>query len=147
VARPEVCVKAGVEESTALRELGRNILVFLSGVIATFVIGRILFEADKPNLALALLLLVLLCITFLGVGYFSTRLPMLQSGVAYFIGSFLDTTLNYAPAIYPDTHRFPLPALLKVMRGQLLYVAIACLLGYLGAWPRRRLKRRLGKNQ
>jgi hypothetical protein len=136
-----------VEESTALRELGRNILVFLSGVIATIVIGRILFEAEKPNLALALLLLVLLCITFLGVGYFSTRLPMLQSGVAYFIGAFLDTTLNYAPAIYPDTHRFPLPALLKIMRGQLVYVAVACILGYAGAWFRTRSNKRLERSR
>ncbi len=125
----------------------RNILVFLSGVIATFVIGRIFFEAEKPNPALALLLLLLLCMTFLGLGYFATRLPVLQSGIAFFIGTMLDTTLNYAPAIYPDTHHFPLPELLKVMRGQLVFVAIACVLGYVGAWVRRRSNKRHGPNR
>jgi hypothetical protein len=48
----------------------------------------------------------------------------------------LDTTLNYAPAIYPDTHFYPLPESLKVMRGQPVFVAIADVLGYGGALVR-----------
>ncbi|HEY5255232.1 MAG TPA: hypothetical protein VIJ53_11300, partial [Acidobacteriaceae bacterium] len=68
---------------------------------ATFVIATILFKAEKPNPALAVLFLFLLCATIFGVGYFSTRVPVLQSGIAFFVGSLLDTTLNYAPAIYP----------------------------------------------
>jgi hypothetical protein len=132
-----------VEEGETLRELGRNVLVSLSGVIITFVIGRMLFELEKPNPALGLLLVFLLCSTFLAVGYFSTRFPVLQSGLGYFVGTLLDSTLNYAPAIYPDTHHFPLPELLKLMRGQLPFVAIACVLGYVGA----RLRRRVNKRQ
>src|ERR1700738_2149813 len=97
------------EESSDLRNLARNILVFLSGLVTTFVIATIFFKIDKQNPTLGVLLLAPLCTTFVSVGYFATPLAALQSGLAYFIGTFLDTALNYGPAIYPDTHRFPLP--------------------------------------
>jgi hypothetical protein len=106
-----------------------------------------LFTMEKPNPALGLLLLFLLCIIFLGVGYFSTKLPALRSGVAFFIGTLLDTTLNYAPAIHPDSGFFPFPDLLKIMRAQLVYLIFACVLGYLGGLSRKRLKRRWARNR
>ena len=134
-------------EGNALRDLWRNVLVFLSGLIATVAIGHVFFEMEKPNPPLGLLLAFLLCVTFLGIGYFATRLVLAQSAFAFFVGSMIVTMVDYAPAIYPDTHHFPLPALLKVMRGQLVAVAIACVLGYVGAWVRRRLNKRLEPNR
>lgn len=134
-------------EGNALRDLRRNVLVFLSGLIATVAIGHVFFEMEKPNPPLGLLLAFLLCVTFLGIGYFATRLVLAQSAFAFFVGSMIVTMVDYAPAIYPDTHHFPLPALLKVMRGQLVAVAIACVLGYAGAWIRRRSNKRLEPNR
>jgi hypothetical protein len=131
-----------MSESNAIRTLIRNALVTLGGAIVTLAIGRILFQLDKPNPPLALLLLLLLCCSYLSVGYFATRIPALLSGIAFFLGSLLTTVLFFAPAINPDTHRFPLPTILKIMRGQLVYVAIACALGYVGAWIRKRFNKR-----
>jgi hypothetical protein len=133
---------AGVEEGNALRELARNAVASLSGLIATVAIGHVAFETEKPNALLGLLLAFLLCVTFLSLGYFATRLVLLQSAFAFFLGSMIVTMVDYAPAIYPDTHRFPLAALLEVMRGQLVYVAVACALGYVGAWLRIRANKR-----
>jgi hypothetical protein len=71
-----------------LRDPFRNILVSMTGVIATVVIGHIMFETSSRhfvnyNPPLGLLFTFLLCITFLGIGYFATRIPVLQSGFAY----------------------------------------------------------------
>jgi hypothetical protein len=98
--------------STNFLELGRNTLVSLSGVLATVAIGHVMFAAsisdlDRPNLPLGLLFATLLYLPSLGIGLFASRLPALQSALAYFVGSTIVTAMDYAPLVYPDTHTFP----------------------------------------
>jgi hypothetical protein len=43
------------------------------------------------------------------------------------------TAIYYAPAVNPGTHYFPLAEILGIVRGELVNVAVACVLAYVGA--------------
>jgi hypothetical protein len=49
------------------------------------------------------------------------------------------TTVDHAPAVNLGTHYFPLPQMLRIMRGELVFVAVACVLAYVGAWFKSRV--------
>lgn len=91
-----------------LRDPGWNIVVSMTGLIGIVIIGHAMFEwgahhFDAANPPLALLALLLLCAIFLGIGYFATRFPVLQSAFVCFVGSMTVTVVDYLPAIYPGT--------------------------------------------
>lgn len=137
---------------TQLRGLRRNIVVFLSGAIASVVIGHLVFEIssfsfENSNKALGLFLAFLLCIPSVGIGYFATRIPVLQSALVFVVASMVVTIMDYAPAAYPGRHFFPHSEILGFIREQLIYVAAACVLAYVGALFRGRMKRRLNRNR
>jgi hypothetical protein len=135
------------EWGETVRELARNVGVTLLGAAVSFGIGTILFQEQKPNAPLGLFSMFILIVTFFYVGYFATRLQALQSGLAYLAGSIMDSIINYAPLDNPHTHSWPIPILLKVMRGALVLTAVACVLGFLGAWTRKRMNKRLSRNR
>jgi hypothetical protein len=126
-----------------LRDPARNILVSLTGLIAIVVIGHVMFEwsahhFEAYNPPLALLVVLLLCINFLGIGYFATRFPVLQSAFVCFMGSMTVTVVDYLPAIYPGRHYWPRAEMLGFIREQFVPVGIACVLAFVGAWFRNR---------
>src|SRR5258708_3465536 len=119
-SRPAVEGSNARTEVLTLRDPCRNILVSLTGVMATVVIGHVVFEWSSHyyvayNPPLGLLFTSLYCVTFLGIGYFATRVPALQGGIAYLVGSMIVTTIDYAPAVNPGTHYFPLPVMLRIV--------------------------------
>jgi hypothetical protein len=137
-----------------LRDPVRNIAVSLTGLIATVAIGHVMFETSSghfgsSNLPLGLLFLFLFCITFLGIGYFATQLLALQSALAWFVGSFIIRMVDYIPAIYPDPghHEWTPAFFVAFTRDQLVPVAMACVLAYVGAWVRNRVNKRQERNR
>jgi hypothetical protein len=130
-----------------LRDPVRNIVVFFAGLMATVVIGHVMFEWSSHyfvayNPPLGLLFVFLFCVTFLGIGYFATRFPVLQGAFVVLLGSLIVTVVDYLPAIYPGRHYWPRAEDLGFIRAQLVPVAIACVLAYLGAWFRIRVNKR-----
>ena len=135
-----------------LRDPVRNIVVFLAGLMATVVIGHVSFEWSSHyfvayNPPLGVLFVFLLCVTFLGIGYFATRFPVLQSALVFLLGSMIVTVVDYLPAIYPGRHYWPRAEVLGFIRAQLVPVAIACVLAFLGAWLRIRVNARRGRTR
>jgi hypothetical protein len=135
-----------------MRDVGQNLVVALIGLIATVIVFNLIFEAylssteGVPNPPLGLLLTFLLCIPSLGIGYFATKFPMLQGAFVFFAGQIIDTMLDYAPAIYPGRHILPREAMLHNMRQDLVFVVVACILAYLGAWFRNRVNKQRERN-
>jgi hypothetical protein len=130
-----------------LRDPVRNIVVFFAGLMATVVIGHVMFEWNSHyfvayNPPLGLLLVFLFCVTFLGIGYFATRFPVLQSALVVLLGSLIVTFMDYLPAVYPGRHYWPRSEFLGFIRAQLAPVAVACVLAYFGAWFRSRTNKR-----
>jgi hypothetical protein len=135
-----------------MRDVGKNIVVTLIGLMATVIVFHLIFEAyifsteQGPHVLLGLLLVFLLCIPSLGIGYFATRFPILQSAFVLFAGQMIVTMMDYAPAIYPGRHILPREAMFYNMRQDLVFVGVACILAYLGAWLRNRVNQRRERN-
>jgi hypothetical protein len=129
-----------------LRDPARNIVVFFAGMMATVIIGHTTFEMSYHVVAynppLGLLCVFLCCVTFLWIGYFATRFPVLQSAFVVLLGSLIVTVVDYLPAMYPGRHYWPRAEVFGFVRAQLAPVAIACVLAYLGAWFRNRVNKR-----
>jgi hypothetical protein len=136
-----------------LRDLVRNIAVSLTSLTATVVIGHVIFETSSDHFgnsnSLFGLCFFLLCVTFLGIGYFATRLLALQSALAWFVGSFIVTMVDYLPAIYPGLshHEWTRAFFISFTRDQLVPIAMACVLTYVGAWVRNRVNKRQDRNR
>jgi hypothetical protein len=135
-----------------LRDPVRNIVVSFTGLVAIVVIGHVMFEWSSHhfvayNPPLGLLFAFLFSVTFLGIGYFATRFPVLQSALIFLLGSIIVTVVDYLPAIYPGRHYWPRAEMLRFIREQLVPVAIACVLAYVGAWFRFRVNKRRGRTR
>jgi hypothetical protein len=135
-----------------MRDLERNIVVFLTGASATVVIGHINFDPASigmghPNPSLGVVLAFLFCMPSLGIGYFATRAPLMQSALAYVVGSLAVTMMDYVPAAYPGSFFFPRAEIPAFLCGRLIFVAGACVLAYVGTWLRGRVRRRLDQNR
>jgi hypothetical protein len=134
-----------------MRDLRRNTIVALSGVVATVALGHLMvasnylgFENPNPPLLAHLgPLWGLLVISIpLCIGYFATRFPVLQCVLVFLISSVILMPIDYAPAVFPGSWVLPLSSIPVFIRDTLVGVAIAGVLAYVGTWFRRRLNKR-----
>jgi hypothetical protein len=139
-----------------MHDLGRNIVVSLAGVIATVVLGHLFFlatfvgfENPHPHLLvhLAPLCWLLFWTTALGIGYFATRMPVLQSAFVFVVSAMTLTKMDYSPVLAPGSVFPPRGQISAFIRDQLVGVAIVCILAYVGAWFRKRLNIRLERSR
>ena len=142
---------AVVSRAMTMRDLGRNIAVSVSGVVGTVACGHFAFVAiflgfENPHpplfARLGALWVLLYAIIMLGIGFFATRMAVLQSAVVVIVGSIIETEMDYSPLIAPGSVFFPLAAIPAYVRGTLVLVAISCVLTYVGVWLRRVNQRR-----
>jgi hypothetical protein len=141
----------GRAEVATMHDLRRNLLVLLSGIVSTVVCGHLLvvsiflgFENPNPPIfaRLAFVWLLLLLIPSVGVGYFATRVPMLQSATVFLAGSVIVTKIDFPPILFARSIVSSYGRSLAPTRDLLVGVTTACILAYVGIWVRRLVRKR-----
>jgi hypothetical protein len=138
-------------EAMKMRHLGRNALVSLTGIAATVALVHLMvvsnylgFENPNPPLLAFLgpLWGVLVIAIPLCIGYFATRVAVLQCALVFLISSVILVPIDYAPAVSPGRWFLPFSSMPIFIRDTLILVAISCVLAYVGAWWRKRVNSR-----
>jgi hypothetical protein len=141
-----------------MAELGRNGAVSLVGVIAAvffFHLGTsasyLRFENPDPPVFsyTGPLWVLLLLATPLGIGYFATRMPSLQSAFVFVVVSLIVKRLDLDPDMIAGRD-LPLREYLGAyfhgyLRDCLVGIPVVCALAYVGVWLRRRRNARRGQ--